>query len=170
MCGPDSAKLLCNVCELSGLETVFRLCSRVVLVILCAERSDMYAESFAGLVQAAADAGIPGDVLVEMEEVGVTSPSVARSMLAAGSGSEAMRAHLQALVGMAFGQFSPLASSTRAPTPTPNAGSGHIIGRKDIPVAKISKGGSKKRLKQRCHKISRQRLRNSKAIFGQRAM
>ena len=69
----------------------------------------MYPNTFAGLVQAAVDAGVPGQAIEEMEARGVSSLETARQALDRGLVSEQLQAYLQALVAtaFAFGQQKP---------------------------------------------------------------
>ena len=62
----------------------------------------MYSNNFAGVVQAAMDAGVPGEVLIELEECGVCSPETAANMLAAGVGDQQLQAHLRVPRGHNF--------------------------------------------------------------------
>ena len=90
----------------------------------------MYPNTFAGLVQAAVDAGVPGQAIEEMEARGVSSLETARQALDRGLVSEQLQAYLQALVAtaFAFGQQ--------------NRSRGAVRTRRDLPVLRHSSGGS----------------------------
>ena len=65
----------------------------------------MYSETFAGLVQAALDAGVPGEIIEELEAAGICSNESARSALREGKCSDLLSAHLRAITLIAFGHL-----------------------------------------------------------------
>ena len=86
----------------------------------------MYSETFAGLVQAALDAGVPGEIIEELEAAGICSNEIARSALREGKCSDLLSAHLRAITLIAFGHLAGVSVVLRAsqngqPVPGPAA-------------------------------------------------
>ena len=86
----------------------------------------MYSETFAGLVQAALDAGVPGEIIEELEAAGICSNESARSALREGKCSDLLSAHLRAITLIAFGHLAGVSVVLRAsqngqPVPGPAA-------------------------------------------------
>ena len=125
-------------------------------------------DSFAALVQAVADAGVPFKVLEELEQMGISTLAQVRQFVSTGAGTPALRSQLKAVSFTVWGATgvppSPRHSTRSAPAEETSSGRKTKKGRCDLPVPQTSQGPSLQRAldaaNAQCRQVTLEAFRN----------